>query len=173
MKKTTIGVLDRYVWKMPIPREVKSDAQNRSYLAALADIESKEHKTDEEREYANLLAARIAEYEKERFPIPALPPRQILLHLMEANGLTQSDLLSIFKHKSVISDVLNGKREMSKDHIRALSQRFGLSTDVFMVGNETRALEREARAFCSHPANIKAERAEAHAFRRAAKRVHV
>ena len=51
---------------------------------------------------------------------------------MEENGLTQASLAPIVGGKSNISEVLSGKRDLSKSQIRGLSLRFGLPVDAFM-----------------------------------------
>ena len=50
---------------------------------------------------------------------------------MEANGLKRKDMVGIFETASVVSDVLNGKRPFTTQHIARLSRRFGISTDTF------------------------------------------
>jgi Predicted transcription regulator containing HTH domain len=50
---------------------------------------------------------------------------------MAANGLKQSDMVDIFGTRSVASEVLSGKRDLSKTHIQKLSQRFNVSPEVF------------------------------------------
>lgn len=54
-----------------------------------------------------------------------------MLHLMEHRGLRQADLLPVFGSRSVASDVLSGKRELSKAHIRGLAGFFRLSPAAF------------------------------------------
>jgi HTH-type transcriptional regulator/antitoxin HigA len=41
------------------------------------------------------------------------------------------DLVDVFGTESIVSDVLNGKRDLAKDHIRKLSERFGVSPALF------------------------------------------
>ena len=50
---------------------------------------------------------------------------------MEAHGLRQKDLTDIFGTESIASEVLHGKRELTKGHIKRLSVRFGVSPAVF------------------------------------------
>ncbi len=50
---------------------------------------------------------------------------------MAANGLRQKDLVDVFGTESVVSEVLNGKRELNKEHIRRLSERFKVSPALF------------------------------------------
>jgi HTH-type transcriptional regulator/antitoxin HigA len=50
---------------------------------------------------------------------------------MEAHKLRQKDLVDVFGTESIVSDVLNGKRNLTKEHIRRLSTRFHVSWSVF------------------------------------------
>jgi HTH-type transcriptional regulator/antitoxin HigA len=50
---------------------------------------------------------------------------------MDQNGLKQKDLIDVFGTPSIVSKVLSGKRELNKDHISRLSQRFHVSPELF------------------------------------------
>jgi HTH-type transcriptional regulator/antitoxin HigA len=78
-----------------------------------------------------LLTVLIEEYEAKHDPVPETEPRAIVRHLMEAHHLRQKDLLDVFGTESIVSDVLRGKRELTKQHIRRLSERFHVSPAVF------------------------------------------
>lgn len=73
----------------------------------------------------------IAAYDAAHYPIPKAAPRHVLAFLMEQHGLTQSDLADVAP-QSIISDLLNDKRQFNTHHIRALCQRFGVSADTFL-----------------------------------------
>ena len=47
------------------------------------------------------------------------------------NDLKQRDLVNIFGTPSIISEVINGKRKLTTEHIRKLSQRFHVSPELF------------------------------------------
>lgn len=64
--------------------------------------------------------------------LPSVPPLKILLFLMAQRGLRQADLVPVFGSRSVVSDVVTGKREFSKAHIRRLAEFFHLSPEVFL-----------------------------------------
>ena len=82
------------------------------------------------------LAERIGElvevYETERHPIPDASPAEVLAFLMEQNGLKLEDLPEIGA-PSVVSAVLNGKRELDIRQVATLSKRFGVTADVFIM----------------------------------------
>lgn len=77
------------------------------------------------------LSTLIHAYEEEHYPIPASSGADILRFLIEEHGLTQSDLPEVGS-QGVVSEILNGKRELNVRQIRALAERFGVSTAVFV-----------------------------------------
>ena len=80
----------------------------------------------------------IEDFEEEHYPIPDAPPHRILRFLMEQNDLRQSDLLQIFGSRGYVSDVVKGKRAISKTHAKALGKMFHVSPDVFIAGRDSR-----------------------------------
>ena len=63
--------------------------------------------------------------------MPRSSPLQMLQFLMDQHGLKQKDLVDVFGTPSIVSEVLNSKRELSKEHIRRLSARFHVSPELF------------------------------------------
>ena len=91
-----------------------------------------EEATAKEKRLAELLTLLIEEFEEKEVPaLPAGDPIDMLRHLMDSNHLRQVDLLDVFGTASVVSEVLRGKRELSKAHITRLSGRFHLSPALF------------------------------------------
>jgi HTH-type transcriptional regulator/antitoxin HigA len=88
--------------------------------------------TQAEHDYREVLGDLIEAYEAVHVIFPEVSGVELLRFLMEENGLTQASLAPIFGGKSNISEVLSGKRELSKSQIRGLSERFGLPADAFM-----------------------------------------
>jgi len=84
-----------------------------------------------EKEFAELLTVLIEAYEEEHYPIRTASPVEVLVELMEVNGLKQKDLAPLLGSESVVSQVLRGKRELNKHHIERLSKRFRVSPAVF------------------------------------------
>jgi len=52
---------------------------------------------------------------------------------MDQHDLKQKDLLDVFGTESAISQVLGGKREFSREHIRRLAKRFDVSPELFFA----------------------------------------
>lgn len=77
------------------------------------------------------LGALVHAYEETHHPIPESSGAEMLSFLMEEHGLTKSDLPEIGS-QTVVSQVLNGKRELRARQISALAKRFGVSPAVFL-----------------------------------------
>lgn len=72
----------------------------------------------------------VSQYENEHIPMPQGDGRSALAFLMEQHHLSQSDLPEVAT-QSIISEILNGKRQLNIKHIKALSDRFNVSADTF------------------------------------------
>jgi HTH-type transcriptional regulator/antitoxin HigA len=113
------------------PEVVRDEKQNRSYIARLEALSSKKHMTSAEEKLMRLLLLLVENFERTSDPVPDAAPVDVLRHLMEAHGLRQRDLADVFGTESIVSEILHGKRELTKEHIRRLSARFSVSPAVF------------------------------------------
>jgi HTH-type transcriptional regulator/antitoxin HigA len=101
-------------------------------LEALDALQENRRLDAEERELQALLAHLCAEYENRTLEPPSASPLEVLRFLMDQNGLRPVDLTDVFGSRAVTSQVLNGKREISKEQARRLAERFHLSVEVFI-----------------------------------------
>jgi HTH-type transcriptional regulator/antitoxin HigA len=62
--------------------------------------------------------------------MPKASSPELLRYLMAEHELTQSDLPELGS-QGVVSEILNGKRELNARQIAALAKRFGVSPAVF------------------------------------------
>jgi HTH-type transcriptional regulator / antitoxin HigA len=131
MGERMIAVNEKYALDVRTPTPITSDRQHAEYLSVLDKLAARENPTNEEEKYAAVLMTLIEAYEEEHHSIPDASPVQVLRTLMEANGLRQKDLASIFGSESIVSEVLHKKRALNKTHIEKLSRRFGVSPAVF------------------------------------------
>jgi HTH-type transcriptional regulator/antitoxin HigA len=80
----------------------------------------------------DLLTVLVEAFEEEHYPLSRkVTPLEVLKELVETNGLKQKDLTDVFGTPSIVSEVLHGKRNLTIEHIRRLSDRFNVSTDLF------------------------------------------
>ena len=84
----------------------------------------------EEEALGALLERLVKDYD-DKITLPDVPPHNVIGFLMEQRHLRQADLLPVFGSRSVASEVLAGKREPSKAHIRKLADFFHVSVEVF------------------------------------------
>jgi len=114
-----------------LPRVIHSEEENERYIAQLEALHDRGHLRPEEEQLAELLTLLIEDFENRHYQLKSASPPELIRELMAANQLRQVDLLDVFGTASVVSEVLNGKRELSKTHIQKLSQRFHVSPEVF------------------------------------------
>jgi HTH-type transcriptional regulator/antitoxin HigA len=77
------------------------------------------------------LGTLIEAYEEKHHPVPASSGAEMLRYFMEEHGLSQTDLSEIGS-QGVVSEVLNGKRELNIRQVRAPAKRFHVSPAVFI-----------------------------------------
>jgi len=117
--------------KVP-PRVIRSDEQNEAYVEALYELERREAEcSPEEQELAALLTLLIEDYEAKHFALPKASPIEAVQFLMDQHSLTQKDMVDVFGTPSIVSEVMRGKRDLNKRHISRLSERFGVSPELF------------------------------------------
>ena len=117
-----------------LPKPIETEAENERALEVVNRLMSKGEKrlTAEERWLLRLLVRLIEDFEEKAYPIDEAPPRAVLKTLMEERGLKQTDVAPLFGGRSRVSDVLAGKREISKTQAKALAAYFKVSADLFI-----------------------------------------
>ena len=73
---------------------------------------------------------------------------EVVAELMAANNLKQKDLAPLLGSESIVSQVLHGKRELNKQHVEKLSQRFKVSTALFFLAGASLTSARGALSSC-------------------------
>jgi HTH-type transcriptional regulator / antitoxin HigA len=113
------------------PEVIRGEQENQKYIEMLEHYTALPTPTEAQEKLIDLLIVLVEEFENRHYPVPDAGPLDIIRHLMEAHQLRQKDLVDVFGTESIVSDVLNGKRELSKEHIHRLSTRFHVSPAVF------------------------------------------
>jgi len=109
----------------------------REYKRVLAEIESLmdkgDHLSPEEDKLLELLAKLVEDFEEKRYPIPEARPHEVLQELMRQRGLRQRDLIHLLgSSRGTASEVINGKRSISRTQAKALADYFHVPVDVFV-----------------------------------------
>jgi HTH-type transcriptional regulator/antitoxin HigA len=116
-----------------LPTVIDSEALNELYLEQVSDLLHREDAlSPAERQLLKLLTLLIEDYEQKHYALPSkASPLAVIAFLMDQHSLKQKDLTDIFGAPSITSEVLSGKRELNKEQIRRLSQRFRISPELF------------------------------------------
>jgi HTH-type transcriptional regulator / antitoxin HigA len=113
------------------PKVIRTEKENEAYTALLYELDQRGNLTAAEKELARLLTLLIEDFEARSYPLPRAKPLDVLQFLMDQHGLLQKDLVDVFGTPSIVSEVLSGKRDLNKDHIKRLSRRFKVSPELF------------------------------------------
>ena len=81
--------------------------------------------------FLDTLGTLVHTYEEEHYPIPDVTGADALRFLMDEHGMAQSDLPEVGS-QGVISEILNGKRELNVRQVRLLAKKFKVSRAVFV-----------------------------------------
>jgi HTH-type transcriptional regulator/antitoxin HigA len=113
------------------PRAIETEEEYDRLLAVAERLTFAKNLTPEERALYKLLVTLIEVYETENYPIES-EPHEILQHIMESSGTRQADLVGIIGSSGVVSEVVNGKRAISKAQAKALGDYFKISPSLFI-----------------------------------------
>lgn len=109
------------------------------YYAAMAEIESYLQKgfsnlTTKEEDHLEELSKAVEAWELKEYPMPMQPSFQdILIYIMQFKRYSQSELsedLSI--SKSLLSEILNGKKQPNLNIVVSLHKKFGIDANVLL-----------------------------------------
>jgi HTH-type transcriptional regulator / antitoxin HigA len=77
------------------------------------------------------LSDQLKAYEDDHFSIPKAEPHEVLRFLMDQHGLRQEDLGNCAP-QSRISEILAGKRAISKEIAKRFARQFNVHADLFL-----------------------------------------
>ena len=116
-----------------LPEVIETEAQNRRMNAIADRLQSKRDRSPEEDRLLKLIATLCMNFEEKYYNVQeGVTPASILADLMSERGLKQADLLPIFGSRSVVSEVLSGRRGITKTQAKALAQFFKLPVELFL-----------------------------------------
>lgn len=116
-----------------IPKEIETEEEYNRVLLQFEKLHAKkQNRTPEERALYRLLTIILETYEEQEFPMPRSLPHEILQHIMEHSGTRQADLVGLLGSSGVVSEIVNGKRAISKAQAKALGDRFKVSPSLFI-----------------------------------------
>jgi len=116
-----------------LPVVIRTGKEYQRLLRAAAQLMEKPEPeiTEEEGRFLEMLSMLIEEYEDRVHPLPKAEPHKMLNHLLHEKQMKPSDLWAILP-KSRVSEILNGKRGISKTQARQLAALLHVPVDLFL-----------------------------------------
>jgi len=116
-----------------LPAVIRTDEENERLIAELEQSDRRyDEVTPEEQEYSELLTVLIEAFEDANHALEGSPSGSRLRSLMEEHGLRQRDLLDVFGSRGIASEVVSGKRAISKTQAKKLAEVFHVRADLFL-----------------------------------------
>lgn len=114
------------------PKVIDTEQEYERTLAMVEKITFNRNRTPEETALHKLLVMLVEAYETENYPVTESSPDEILRHIMEASDTRQVDLVGILGSSGVVSEIVNGKRAISKAQAKILGELFKVSPGLFI-----------------------------------------
>ncbi len=116
-----------------LPAVIESDSENERLIAEVEALQSRQEQLlPQERRLLSLLLLLIEDYEERKYRIKAATPDEVLRELMRARGTRQKDLLGVFGSKGIASEVVRGRRAISRTQAKRLARFFHVSPALFL-----------------------------------------
>jgi HTH-type transcriptional regulator/antitoxin HigA len=130
----TAGKADRYlelILRFPL-RPIRSDQELDQAIDVIDSLIDRPRLKTAEKDYLDVLSDLVERYESEHHPIPPLPDSELLQHLIELKGVPQAVVArDTAIAESTISEVIAGRRKLSRTHIGKLARYFSVQPGAF------------------------------------------
>ena len=119
------------VRRVPL-RPIRSDDELDRAIEMVDELIDRDELGGDERDYLDVLGDLIEHYETEAHPMPPATDAEVLAHLIEAKGVSQAEVArETGIAESTVSEVLAGKRSLSRSHIGRLARYFHVGPAAF------------------------------------------
>lgn len=116
-----------------VPRVIRDDQEHRRTLCKIDELMAIENPTEDQQSILDLLVETVERYEEQKYPTPDLPPHELLAHLIEVRDITKAELARTTGIcRSSLSDIVAGRREISKTNAVKLADYFGVNPALFL-----------------------------------------
>lgn len=116
----------------PIPPETEADNERLIQLMLEIDDAERIGLSPEEKLFSELLAITVQEFEEKTYPLPSLPPHELLQEVMEQRGLAHKDLAVLVGNKGLTSEILAGRRKASPVIARLISAALHIPLEALL-----------------------------------------
>ncbi len=115
------------------PALIETEEENERVLAIIEKLMAKtEKRSPEEEAILNLLVHLVEQFEEKAYPIGQAAPAEMIAFLLEQRGLKPIALAEVLGSRGRVSEILGGKRSVSKDQAKRLAEFFHVSPIAFI-----------------------------------------
>jgi HTH-type transcriptional regulator/antitoxin HigA len=115
-----------------LPRPIRSEGEHARSVEVLSELDGREDLSPEEEALAEVLTLLIEDYELKKYPTPPVSGVESLKALMEERGLKHKDIWPVLGNKGAASEILNGRRSISKAQAKKLAEYFRVPVELFL-----------------------------------------
>ena len=117
------------------PKIIENEQEYRQTLTIVEYFVFKKDRSPEELALYDLAIMLVKDYESKICPMDdwrTQSPTEMLQYLLETSGKRQADLVGIIGSSGIVSEVVNGKRAISKSQAKKLGEMFQVSPSLFI-----------------------------------------
>jgi HTH-type transcriptional regulator/antitoxin HigA len=117
-----------------VVKAIETEEEYDHMIAAVEQLIDKgeDRLSPEESALLETMAILVQAYDDRHHPLPSVAPNEMLAYLMGTSGRTAKDLLPVLGTRGRVSEVLSGKRSISKEQARKLASVFKVTVDLFI-----------------------------------------
>ncbi len=125
-----VGLLAKYQ-----PKVIETQEEYQQALKVVEYFVFKQKRSREELALYDLAVILVQNYEAKICPMDdwrSQSPTEMLQYLLQTSGKKQADLVGVIGSSGVVSEVVNGKRSISKSQAKKLGELFQVSPSLFI-----------------------------------------
>jgi HTH-type transcriptional regulator / antitoxin HigA len=117
-----------------VPKVIKTEQENGRALALVECLMARgeDNLTPEEDALLELLTDLIHDFESKAYPTGKSSAHEMVAFLLEQRGLRPGDLWPVIGSKGRVSEILAGKRSISKEQAKKFAEFFHVRPDLFI-----------------------------------------
>ena len=120
-------------------KAIKTKTQYNKAVQRIYDLMQKDLKArSTEMDELEVLSILADKYEEDNFPIDPPNPVEAIKFRMDQLSLVQKDMVAYLGYPSRVSDILNGRRQLTIDMIRKLYEYLNIPAEVLIKRNDRR-----------------------------------
>ena len=116
------------------PHPIKDEREYDRLVAEVGGLmeRGEENLSAGETSLLEMMSILIEDYDREHYPLSLSQLRKMLAFLLEQRGLEAHDLWPVLGSKSRVSEILSGKRAISRGHAKKLAAFFHVPIDLLI-----------------------------------------